>query len=113
MATAIATAALAAVSLYNGFRQQKTAKAQLKAQQQYQDQSLQQAQDQARQQEMQYNAQNQQSPDIEDFDTGNSSAGYSNILSNGNDNNFVLNIQKLGSNLNKTGYERYNQNGSI
>lgn len=110
MASAVATAALAAVSLYNGFRQQKAAKAQLKAQQQYYNQSLQQAKDQATEQEMQYNSQNQQSPNIEDFDTGNSASSYSNILSNGTDNNFTLNIQKLGT---TTGYEKYNQNGSV
>lgn len=113
MAAAAATAALTAVSLYNGFRQQKLAKQQLRAQQQYQQQSLQQAKDQATQQEMQYNAQNQQSPNIEDFDTGSSASGYSNILSNGTDNNFVLNIQKLGANANKTGYEKYNLNGGV
>lgn len=113
MATMAAAAIMAAATLYNGFQQQRSAKAQLKQQQQFQAQNLKQAQEQATEQEMQYNAQNQQSPNIEDFDTGNSASSYSNILSNGTDNNFVLNIQKLGANAVKTGYERYNQDGSI
>ncbi len=113
--TAIATAALAAVSLFNGVQQTNNAKRQLNAQKEMQAQQLAQAEDQAKQQEMQYNAANQQAPNVEDFDTGGSS-GYSNILS-GLNKGYTIQDKKLNStdsfNNGRTGYERYNNSSNI
>jgi len=110
--TAIATAALAAVSLFNGVQQTNNAKRQLNAQKEMQAQQLAQAEDQAKQQEMQYNAANQQAPNVEDFDTGGSFC-YFKIFCGLN----TIQDKKLNStdsfNNGRTGYERYNNSSNI
>lgn len=111
-ATIAAAVLMAGSTVYNGMKQEKSAKKQLAQQQAFQEQNLAESRKQAAEQEMQYNAANQQSPDVEDFDTGGNS-GYGNILS-GTNQGYTIQTNKLGSVLSgNNSYSKYNQSGSI